>query len=117
MLPTLEMIPAYYATTRGGQRIPFLISLLLYDTHNLPRITPAVEKSIDRVIEITGISGVATAPIFDADRFDKTAFIYLNRAMKIDSVLVLFLSQSPKTAERLMQYLSKNFQLTLIQEN
>ena len=112
----LEAVPAYYATTADGRTVPFIVSLLLYDTDKKPRITPAVEKSIDRTIEITGHEGLATAIISDGDSFPNTARRYLERAMAINGAIVLFRCQSPETAERLMQYLNMTYQLTLVRE-
>ena len=72
----LEAVPAYYATTADGRTVPLIVSLLFYDADKKPRITPAVEKSIDRTIEITGREGLATAIISDSDSFPKPhAFI------------------------------------------
>lgn len=114
--PYLEAVPAYHATTDDGRTVPFIVSLLLVDADQQPRITPAVEKSIDRTIDITGRDGLATAIIADDDAFSLTARRYIERAMGIAGAIVLFRCQSPETAERLMQYLSETYTLSLVQE-
>ncbi|CAH2813267.1 MAG: FIG00459550: hypothetical protein [Candidatus Burkholderia crenata] len=90
---------------------------MLYDADKKPRITPAVEKYIDRTIEITGREGLATAIIADNDSFPLTARRYMEQAMEIDGAIVLFRCQSPETAERLMQYLDVTYKLTLVKED
>jgi hypothetical protein len=112
----LTAVPAYHATGADGGTVPFIISLLLYDAEQKPRITPAVEKSIDRTIEITGREGLATAIIADDASFSSTARVYLERAMQIAGAIVLFRCQSPETAERLMQYLASTYTLTLVRK-
>lgn len=112
----LEAVPAYHATATDGRTVPFIITLLLYDVEKKPRITPAVEKSINRTIEITGREGLATAIIADNDSFPLTARRYMERAMGIKGVIVLFRCQSPETAERLMQDLDATYSLTLVRE-
>jgi hypothetical protein len=114
--PNLDAVPAYHAATTDGCTVPFIVSLLLYDADQKPRITPAVEKSIDRTIEITGREGLATAIIADNDSFPLTARRYMERAMEIDGAIVLFRCQSPETAERLMQYLDATYRLTLVRQ-
>lgn len=115
--PYMTAVPAYHATGMDGGTVPFIISLLLYDAEQKPRITPAVEKSIDRTIEITGREGLATATIADDASFPGTARVYLERAMQIAGAIVLFRCQSPETAERLMQYLASTYTLTLVCED
>lgn len=114
--PYLEAVPAFHATATDGRTVPFIVSLLLHDMHNKPRLTPAVEKSIDRTIEITGREGLATAIIADDDPFPRTAGRYLERAMGIKGAIVLFRCQSPETAERLMQYLHATYRLALVRK-
>lgn len=111
----LEAVPAYHATAADGRSVPFIVSLLLYDGANRPRTTPAVERSIDRTIEITGREGLALAIIADDDELPATACRYIERAMTIAGAIVLFRCQSPETAERLMQHLDAQFHLTLVQ--
>lgn len=112
----LDAVPAYHGSTTDGRTVPFIVSLLLFDQDRRPRITPAVEKSIDRTIEITGRDGLATAIIADDDAFSLTARRYIERAMDIPGAIVLFRCQSPETAERLMQYLSETYALELVRE-
>ena len=114
--PYLSAVPAYHAIGADGATVPFIISLLLFDSEQKPRITPAVEKSIERTIEITGREGLGTATIADDACFPSTARVYLERAMKIAGAIVLFRCQSPETAERLMQYLASTYTLTLVRE-
>jgi hypothetical protein len=113
----INAVPAYYATTVDGRTVPFIVSLLLYDTNKKPRITPAVELTIDRTVEITGRKGLATAIIADNDAFSLTARRYIERAIGIDGAIILFRCQSPETAERLMQYLNTHYMLTLVREH
>ncbi len=112
----LEAVPAYHATAKDGRTVPFIITLLLYDAAKKPRITPAVEKSINRTIEITGREGLATAIIADNDFFPLIARRYMERAMGLKGAIVLFRCQSPETAERLMQYLDATYSLALVRE-
>lgn len=110
----LEAVPAYYATARDGRRVPFITTLLFYDANGRRRITPAVEKSIDRLIDITGRQGVATAIIMDGVSLPLDMSKYLERAMDTAGVIALFLCQSEAAAERVMQYLDTNYCLTLV---
>ncbi|MCS6428069.1 hypothetical protein [Burkholderia thailandensis] len=112
----LEAVPAYHATAPDGRTVPFIVSLLLHDADNKPRITPAVERSIDRTIDITGREGLALAIIAADDEMPATARRYIERAMGIPGAIVLFRCQSPETAEHLMQHLHAEYQLTLVQE-
>ena len=111
----LEAVPAYHATAPDGRTVPFIVSLLLQDSNNKPRITPAVERSINRTIDITGREGLALAIIAADDEMPTTARRYIERAMGIPSAIVLFRCQSPETAEHLMQHLHAEYQLTLVQ--
>ncbi|CAH2810590.1 MAG: FIG00459550: hypothetical protein [uncultured Caballeronia sp.] len=116
----LEAVPAYHAAAPDGRTVPFivllLLLLLLHYADNKPRITPAVERSIDRTIDITGREGLALAIIAADDEMPATARRYIERAMGIPGAIVLFRCQSPETAERLMQHLHAEYQLTLVQE-
>ncbi|RBG59355.1 hypothetical protein BRM42_05775 [Xanthomonas oryzae pv. oryzae] len=112
----LEAVPAYHATAPDGRAVPFIVSLLLHDADNKPRITPAVERSIDRTIDITGREGLALAIIAADDEMTATARRYIERAMGIPGAIVLFRCQNPETAEHLMQHLHAEYQLTLVQE-
>ncbi len=112
----IEMVPAYYAETADGRMVPFIISLLLYDADKRPRITPAVERSIDRTIDITERNGLATAIVADDIAFSLGVRRYLERAMSLPGAIALFRCQLPETAERLMQYLSTEYTLSLVRE-
>lgn len=112
----IEMVPVYYARMPDGRMVPFIVSLLLYDVHRSPRITPAVESSINRTIDITGRNGLAISTVADDVAFSVVAARHLERAMGIPGAIVLFRCQFPETAERLMQYLSAKYTLSLVRE-
>ncbi|MEB0221360.1 hypothetical protein [Pseudomonas sp. AB12(2023)] len=114
-LPVLESVPAYFATAPDGRTVPFIIAILLYDEQRKPRILPSVSKSIDRTIEITGREGLAMATIMDSDDL-VIASKYIERAMRIDSAIVLFRCETPETCERLMGHLNSNYALQMVQE-
>ena len=115
--PFLKAVPAYYATMpEGGAAVPFIVSLLLYDEQRRPRIPPAVERSINRTVEITGREALAQAIIADDDD-PAIARQFIERAARLDpQAIVLFRCQSPQAAERLMQYLHSVYSLSLVQE-
>lgn len=114
--PYLEAVPAYYAKTDDGRCVPFIISLLFYSKEGKIWFPPAVERAINRAIEITQREGLATATITDKDTFTLTAKRYLERAMTIPGAIVLLSCQSPETAERLMQFLNTHYHLSLVKE-
>lgn len=113
----LDAVPAYHATAPDGRTVPFIVSLLLHDADNKPRITPAVERSIDRTIDITGREGLALAIIADNDELPGTACRYMERAMGVPGAILLFRCQSPETAERLMQHIHTKYRLTLVRQS
>ncbi|MCC7005936.1 MAG: hypothetical protein IT497_04755 [Ottowia sp.] len=114
--PYIEAIPAYYAKTDDGRCVPFIIALLFYNKAGKICFPPAVERAINKTIEVTQREGLATATITDKDAFTLTAKRYLERAMTIPGAIVLLSCQSPETAERLMQFLNTNYQLSLVRE-
>ncbi|MHC5208803.1 hypothetical protein [Pseudomonas chlororaphis] len=114
--PKLEAVPAYHATTKDGRTVPFIIAILLYDTEGNPRLIPAVERSIDRTIEVTGREGLARATIREKDNLYDTASKYLERAMDLDGAIVLFRCESPELCERLMTHLNTHYTLSMVQE-
>jgi len=114
--PKLEVVPAYHATTADGRTVPFIIAILLYDQEGKPRLTPAVERSIDRTIEVTGRVGLARATIRESDNLYDTASKYLERAMGLDGAIVLFRCESPELCERLMGHLNTHYSLSMVQE-
>jgi hypothetical protein len=114
--PQLSAVPAFYATTTDGRTVPFIIAVLLYDAENQPRITPAVEASINRTIEITAREGLAMATIYERDNLYDTASKYLERAMNLVGAIVLFRCETPELCERLMGHLNTHYELSLIQE-
>jgi hypothetical protein len=111
----IEAAPAYYAAM-GGTTIPFIVSLLLQDNQGKPRLTPAVEKTLDRTVTITGREGAVIAIIADDDPLERLVPGYLERTMKIDGAILLLLCQYPETAERLMQFLHCHYGLSLVRE-
>ncbi|NWC90002.1 hypothetical protein [Pseudomonas reactans] len=114
--PKLEAVPAYNATTTDGRTVPFIISILLYDKEGKPRLTPAVERSIDRTVEVTGRVGLARATVHDSDNLYETASKYLERAMGLDGAIVLFRCESVELCERLMTHFNALYTLDMVQE-
>ncbi|MNJ34112.1 hypothetical protein D3C77_288110 [compost metagenome] len=114
--PKLEAVPAYHATTKDGRTVPFIIAILLYDQEQKPRLIPAVERAIDRAIEVTGREGLARATIRENDNLYDTASTYLERAMAIDGAIVLFRCETPELCERLMGHLNTHYTLSMVQE-
>ncbi|AXQ50946.1 hypothetical protein DZC31_29960 (plasmid) [Stenotrophomonas rhizophila] len=114
--PKLEAVPAYYATTVDNRTVPFIIAILLYDQEHRPKLTPAVERSINRTIEVTGRDGLALATIGENDNLYDTASKYLERAMGLDGAIVLFRCESPELCERLMVHINANYKVSMVQE-
>jgi hypothetical protein len=115
MFRMLSAVPAYIATAGSFPSAPFIVSLLMYDVDCKPRLPPAVEAAIDRTIAITGRQGLATLIVADdADLPAKHRTI--QAALMRDDAIILFRCQSADTAERLMQYLGRTYQLALVQE-
>lgn len=115
MFRMLSAVPAYIASAESFRSAPFIVSLLLYGSDGQPRLPPAVEAAIDRTIAITGREGLATLIVADdADLPSKHRSI--RAAMMLDDAIILFRCQSAGTAERLMQYLDRTYQLALVQE-
>lgn len=111
----IQVVPAYWATLPGGQSVPFIVSLLFYDAQGRPRIPPAVERSIDRTVEIAGREVLGQAIIADDDDLSRAEHL-LQRAAKAGAI-ALFRCQSPETAERLMQHLHATCSLRLVQKD
>lgn len=115
--PHLEAVPAYWAARAGQQSIPFIISLRLVDDQGNARLTPAVERSIDRTLHITARSGVAHGVIDSMQAIALKAEKYITRVLNLDvPALVLFRCNTPELAERLMTYLSEHYTVTMIQD-
>jgi hypothetical protein len=115
MFRMLSAVPAYVATAESFRSAPFIVSLLMYGGDGQPRLPPAVEAAIDRAIAITGREGLATMVLADdADLPSKRRSI--RAALTLDDAIILFRCQSAGTAERLMQYLDRTYQLALVQE-
>lgn len=96
--------------------MPFIITILLYDGEGNPRLTPAVERSINRTIEVTGREGLARATIRETDNLYDTASRYLERAMDLEGAIVLFRCESPELCERVMAHLNIQYTLSMVQE-
>lgn len=115
--PNLEAVPAYWAARAGQQSIPFIISLRLVDQQGLAKLTPAVERSIDRTLQITARGGVAHGVIDSMQAIAQKAEKYIARVSNLGvPALVLFRCNTPELAERLMTYLSERYTVTMIQE-
>jgi len=116
MFATLEAVPAFYAEReRDGLRVPFIISLRMCDSEGRARLVPAVEKSINRTVEITGRVGLLTdditAPIGKAEIISK-----IERAMRIKGAILLLNCATDSIAEQVMNHISDGFNLKLIRE-
>jgi hypothetical protein len=111
-----RMVPAYWATGADGHRVPFIVSLLLYDQSGLARITPAAERSIDKTIELTGRVGLATVTVSDNEDMAASVGRWIERALAMPEVIILFRCQSADCAERLMNHLHGAYALALVRE-
>nr|WP_016355623.1 hypothetical protein [Pseudomonas migulae]AGC70375.1 hypothetical protein pD2RT_021 [Pseudomonas migulae] len=112
----MKFVPAYYAANGKGQRVPFIVSLMMVDDKNKAALPPAVSASIDRTLIITGTEGVALANIYNVEPLDLVVPAHIDRSMKIDGALVLFRCQSPETAENLMVVMNEAYTLTLVKD-
>ena len=112
----MKFVPAYYAANGKGQRVPFIVSLMMVDDKNKAALPPAVSASIDRTLIITGTEGVALANIYNVEPLDLVVPAHIDRAMKILGALVLFRCQSPETAENLMAVMNEAYTLTLVKD-
>ena len=116
IFPDLTAVPAYLAEDKNGGCVPFIISLRLFDQEGNARLTPAVENSINKTIEITGREGVAHGVMSTAADIESKAGAYLKRAMSIPGAIVLFRCDTPELCEQLMTHLNTLFSLRLVQE-
>jgi len=114
--PGIEVVPAYWAADADGNRVPFIVSLLFYDQAGVARIAPAVERSIDKTVELTGRVGLATATVSNDEDMACTVGRWIARALAMPNVIVLFRCQSAACAERLMNYLHGAYALALVRE-
>ncbi|OKS58563.1 hypothetical protein [Pseudomonas syringae] len=112
----MKFVPAYYAANGKGQRVPFIVSLMMVDDQNKAALPPAVSASIDRTLSITGTEGVAFANIYNVEPLDIVVPAHVDRAMTILGALVLFRCQSPETAENLMGVMNQAYTLTLVKD-
>jgi hypothetical protein len=112
----MEFVPAYYATSGENVRVPFIVSLMMVNELKQAALPPAVIKSIDRTLSITGAEGVALANIRAFDCIEATVPRHINRVMKLAKAMLLFRCESPEIAEKLMTVMNKSYSLTLVKE-
>lgn len=113
----MKRVPAYFAENHQGERIPFIVALMMLDDQHQPVLPPAVAASVDKTLGITGAQGVALANIFDRDVPGTVVPRYLDRAMGIPGALVLFRCESPETAERVMGVIDGSYTLSLVKDH
>jgi len=111
-----QAVPAYWAGDSSGNRVPFIVSLLFYDQGGIERIAPAVERSINRTVELTGRVGLATATVANDEDMARSVSRWVERALAMPDVIVLFRCQSADCAERLINYLHGAYNLALVRE-
>jgi len=109
-------VPAFWVEASASRRVPVVVSLYMVDAAGVARLTPAVERAIDRTVEITGRQGLATATVLNESNAEMAAGRALERAMVMSDVIVLFRCQSVEVSERLMNHLSDAYTLTLLRE-
>lgn len=114
--PELKVVPAYWASTATGHSVPFVVSLLLFDCEQRPKLLPAVEASINRTVDATGCDGLATVTVMDADDLPKTLGRAMARAITMPGVIVLVRCQSAEGAERVMNWLHNAYTLSLVRD-
>lgn len=113
----LNAVPAYWAKREGQPPVPFIVSLRLVDTDGNARLTPAVERSIDRTLLLTSRVGVAHGVIDSMRAVAERPQSYIQRVAHLEvPALVLFRCNTPELAERLMTLLSQQYEVTMIQE-
>jgi hypothetical protein len=112
----MQWVPAYYAENSEGQRVPFVIALMLTGEDGRMVLPPAVEASIDRTIDITGSEGVAYADLYDHYRLEAVVPAHVDRAMRVPGAMVLLRCQSPETAEKAMTTLAAQYVISLVRE-
>lgn len=115
-VPELKVVPAYWASTATGHSVPLVVSLLLFDREQKPRLAPAVEASINRTVDATGREGLATVTVMDADDLSKTLGRAMARAVVMPGVIVLVRCQSAEGAERVMNWLHNSYTLALVRD-
>jgi len=109
-----DTVPGYWAEASERRRVPFVVTLYLVDGHGVARLPPAVERVLDRTVEITGREGLAITNVLDVPGALAAAGRALERAMGMSGVIVLFRCQSLEGSERLMNFLHGAYSLSLL---
>jgi hypothetical protein len=115
----LQRVPVYWisdVTQHPIQSVPVVVTLLFCSPQGQLQLTPAVQKSIDAAVQVTGRSGLATALLKDADDLPRTVDAWLARALAMPEVIVLLCCQTADCAERLMMHLQTRYTLSLVRE-
>lgn len=110
LVSNLEYIPAYYIEY-CGKKIPFLVSLLFVDDNKQIKLPPVVEKSINKVCDITCRETLAYIKISE---FDKQKLEHCFFESDKNNAILLFLCFTVELAENLMCYFKENYNITLI---
>ncbi|GGM25519.1 hypothetical protein GCM10009425_40360 [Pseudomonas asuensis] len=113
----LEAVPAYFAKNSNGDSVPFIVTVMFQDQHGHHRITPAIENSINRTIEITGREGLAIASIALGENIESKVPECIDRAMHIDGAIVLFRCQTGELCEKVMQLINVSYQISMVRED
>ncbi|MES2264667.1 MAG: hypothetical protein V4724_39720 [Pseudomonadota bacterium] len=111
----LVAVPAYIACDESWRSAPFIVSLAMCDRRGRPRLVPAVEAAVDRVVDIVGAIGLVTVNI--KDNSDLAAHHdLLRRALSFASAVTLFQCSSVEAGEQLMTFLHQRYRLELVRE-
>ncbi len=116
---SLLKVPVYWVSdiSQGTPRsVPVVVSMLFANAQGVVKITPAVQGSIDKTVEVTQRQGLATAILTDADDLHTTVDRWLQRAFAMPDVIVLLCCQSADAAQRLMAHLQRKYVLSLVRE-
>lgn len=107
-------VPSFWIEAGPNRRIPCVASLYMVDRDGVGRLPPAVERAIDRVVDVTGRSGLAMAWVLDVPNGPSSALRQLERVIAVPDLIVLFRCQSVECSERLMNLLHETYTLSLL---
>jgi len=108
----LKAIPAYYAKF-NEHSIPFIVSVTFVDDQNQIQLPPAVAKSIDKTIDITGSEGLVTVKVTTLEKISQTKDFF-EKCATIPKGILFFHCWSDDIAEQLMAHISDLFEISMI---
>jgi hypothetical protein len=112
-----QSIPTYWVSDAQGRSVPVMVSLLFYDAQGSFKLPPATQRAIDKTVQITHRAGLLMGTVLDTTLLNKTVRSWLEQALYMPNVSVLFSCQSLGCAQGVMAYLADHYVLSLVRSS